>query len=220
MKYLVLFALGAATLPANILINGGFERPDISGDSRVFPTGSTGIPGWVIGNIPPETMSIVKDTFVDGNLTFLPQAGTQSLNLTGDFPGEAATIAQDVTLTVGHQYELSFWIGNQDNSVTNYTLDSEAGLYLNGNLISFYTNSDNTHHAVNWKQFTYDFTATVADNSVEFQNLTLSFDHYIGLDSVDLEDLTRVNTTPEPAILWLAGSALLSVAYLARRRSS
>jgi hypothetical protein len=220
MKYLVLFTLCATSLSANILINGGFERPDISGDSRVFSAGSAGIPGWVVGDIPPETMSIIKDTFVDGNLTFLPQAGTQSLNLTGDFPGEAATITQDVTLQVGHQYELSFWIGNQDNSVTNYTLDSEAGLFLNGNLISFYTNSDNTHHALNWKQFTYDFTATVSDNSIEFQNLTLSFDHYIGLDSVDLEDLTPVNTTPEPGTLWLAGSALLGVGCLARRRRS
>jgi len=72
----------------------------------------------------PANVSLVRDTFTIGNLTFLPHSGKQSINLTGDISGEAAGVLQDVELQVGDEYQLTFWVGNEDNSAPNVTLDA------------------------------------------------------------------------------------------------
>jgi hypothetical protein len=201
---------------ANLLFNGGFERPNLTVPSDTYPAGSTDIPGWLVTTFAPAQVSIMRSDFLDGDLTFLPHAGDQSLNLTGDLPGEAAGVEQTIKLEIGHQYDLTFWIGNQDNSIPKYSLDSTAALYINGDFISFYTNDRNNHDALNWKKFSYDFTATTNDTTIQFSNATLTFDAFTGLDGVDLEDVTG-QSTPEPATMWLAGLSLLFIAALAKK---
>jgi hypothetical protein len=215
----------AASMPAicaNLLTNGSFEQPNLTGNTtiHVYDAGSAAINGWTVVPFAPADVSILRSDFTNDKLSFLPQSGDQSLDLTGDFPGEAAGVSQNVTLTIGRPYELTFWIGNQDNSVSDYELDSTASLTINGHFISFYTNGDNTPGALNWKEFTYDFTATQASNSIQFNNMTLSFDREIGLDSVDLEDLIAQTTTPEPWTLWLAAAGLLAIRFVRPLRSS
>ena len=137
----------------------------------------------------------MRDDFTIGNLTFLPQSGSQSLNLTGDLSGEDAGVLQNVDLKIGHDYILTFFVGNDDNSAPNFTLDASASLTLDGVFEGIHTNGNNTHHAVNWKQFQFAFTATQTANSIEFQNATVPNEDYIGLDGVDLEDITSTGAT-------------------------
>src|SRR5436309_1099159 len=114
MKFIVPILIAAApAMWANLLTNGGFEQPNIIGaTSMEFFADSTDIPGWrvipkFVPNFPAD-VTIMRDDFKIGNLTFLPQSGTQSLNLTGDFSGENAGVEQHVNLQIGHQYILTF----------------------------------------------------------------------------------------------------------------
>jgi hypothetical protein len=219
MKFAVSFVMLAAPALANLLTNGGFEQPHLTGGTNAasYPAGSTSIPGWLVVPFAPADVSIIRDTFTIGSLTFLPHSGTQSLNLTGDISGEAAGVLQEVKLQTGHDYKLSFWVGNQDNSADNFMLDATVGLTIDNALVGFYTNSNSSHHALNWKQFSYTFTATQTATSVQFQNFTVPNEDYIGLDDVNLVDITtRQTDTPEPVTLWPAGLALLAIGW--RRR--
>lgn len=219
MKFLVSLLLTAPVMGANLLTNGGFEQPHVTGTtSQEFLAGSTDIPGWLVVPGYPADVTIMRDDFTIGNLTFLPQSGTQSLNLTGDLSGEDAGVLQNVDLKIGDDYILTFFVGNEDNSAPNFTLDASASLTLDDVFVGIYTNSNNTHHGVNWKQFQYLFTATQTTNSIEFQNATVPNEDYIGLDGVDLEDITdkRFDETPEPGTIGLTGLALLAAGW--RRR--
>jgi len=226
MKFVVsLLMMAPPMIWANLLTNGGFEQPHVTGaTSEQFAAGSTDIPGWLV--IPansPGDVTIMRDDFTIGNLTFLPQSGTQSLNLTGAFSGENTGVQQDVNLKIGDVYILTFSVGNEDNSAPNFMLDATAGLTINGNVIGFYTNGNNSHNAVNWKQFQYTFTATQIANSIAFQNATVPNEDYIGLDGVDLEDITDKNPgteTPEPGTLGLMALGLLAAVAWSRRTAS
>jgi Protein of unknown function (DUF642) len=214
-RFLFLFAIPA--LRGNFLLNPSFERPNLNGvnSTRVFGTGSTDIDDWIVTGGGPSTVSIVRSDFTDQGLSFTPHAGDQSLNLTGNFPGEAAGVRQSVALTVGDDYRLTFWVGNQDDSKSNYPLAATVMLFLNGDFQSLFTNSNSTHGDIDWKRFVFDFTATQSVNTIRFSNGTLTFEDYVGLDSVNLEDVTG---SPEPPTL-LSAAVVLVVLACARRVS-
>jgi uncharacterized protein DUF642/PEP-CTERM motif-containing protein len=218
MKSVVLLQmLAVPAMWANLLTNGGFEQPHVTGaTSESFPVGSTDITGWLVVPFPPADVSLIRDDFTIGNLTFLPHSGTQSINLTGDISGEAAGVLQKVKLQIGDEYKLTFWVGNQDNSAKDFMMDATVGLVINNDFVHMYTNGDSSHHALNWKEFSYTFTATKISTSIEFENLTLPNEYYVGLDDANLVDLTPQAGTPEPKSLWLAGLALLAAGW--RRR--
>ena len=217
MKSVLLLMLAVPAMWANLLTNGGFEQPHVTGGtSENFAVGSTDITGWVVVPFPPANVSLIRDDFTMGNLTFLPHSGTQSINLTGTISGEAAGVLQKVKLQVGDEYNLTFWVGNQDNSAADFLMDATVGLVIDNDFVAMYTNGDSSHHALNWKEFSYTFTATKTTTSIEFENFTLPNEYYVGLDDANLVDLTPRSVTPEPKSLWLAGLALLAAGW--RRR--
>ena len=208
---LLLFLAASLAAAPNLIVNGSFEQPNLTGNTtnEIFTPGSHGIDSWVVTGFGPSQVSVNRDTQMDGNLTFNAHTGDQSLNLTGASPGEAAGVRQVVQLVKGEEYKLTFWVGNQDNNSVNYPIDASAALLVDGQFIDIYTNGHNTHNEVNWREFSYTFTATKINTSIEFQNATLTFEHYVGLDTVDLQLIPQQVTAPEPATLGLAGLALL-----------
>jgi hypothetical protein len=214
-RFLFLFAIPA--LRGNLLLNPSFERPNLNGvnSTRVFGTGSTDIDDWIVTGGGPSDVSIVRSDFTDQGLSFTPHAGDQSLNLTGDFSGEAAGVTQTVKLTVGDDYRLTFWVGNQDDSKSQYPLAATVQVFLNGDFQSLVTNSNSIHGDIDWKRFVFDFTATQSVNTIGFENGTLTFEHYVGLDSVNLVDVTA---SPEPPTL-LSAAVVLVMLACARRVS-
>jgi hypothetical protein len=222
MKLIVSLLIAAPAIWGNLITNGGFESPKVTGaTSAEYFAGSTDITGWLVIPGAPADVTVMRDDFTIGSLTFLPQSGTQSLNLTGDFSGEDAGVQQDVNLTIGDTYILTFFVGNADNSAPNFTLDATASLTINNSFIGLYTNGSNTHNGVNWKEFQYTFTATQTSNTIAFQNGTVPNEDYIGLDGVDLQDITDKQggpTAPEPSTLFLGGAGFGLLWALARRR--
>jgi hypothetical protein len=79
----------------NLVVNGSFESPAITEDFRNLANGSTVMPGWTVG--ATGNVEVVR---------FWPASdGFNSLDLTGD---QSGSISQDVLLTKGIGYELSF----------------------------------------------------------------------------------------------------------------
>jgi hypothetical protein len=221
MKFAVLLQmLFVPAMCANLLTNGGFENPNLTGNktNEIFDAGSSGIPGWLVTPFAPADVAIVRDNYTTGGLSFLPHSGSQSLNITGDFSGEAAGVVQDVKLQVGDQYELTFWVGNQDNNAPDFAMDATVAVYIDGQFANSYTNGNSSRDALNWKQFSLTFTAAKTNTSIQFENFTLPNEDYIGLDDANLVDLTPHADAPEPATLWLMGLALSAAGVVGRQR--
>jgi hypothetical protein len=151
-------------------------------------------------------------------LHFSAEDGQQSVDLTGAFNQGRNGVEQTITTTPGTSYNLTFWVGNQDNSRSGYGLPSTVELDVNGAIVANYSNNDNTPNNVNWKQFSYDFTAASASTQIGSYNATPPADNYAGLDNVDLEVAAAV--VPEPAAVALLGASLTLLGLTRRRRKA
>src|SRR3954462_9997949 len=98
---LCLEVLEDRAVPANLLVNGGFEQPQV-------PTGSDSLtisfesPAQLAGWSVAGTVDVVRGSWQ-------PSEGAQSLDLNGFSPG---TIVQSFATTPGVRYRLSFAYGD------------------------------------------------------------------------------------------------------------
>lgn len=197
---------------ANLLVNGGFELPALSATYASYGQGAD-IGGWtVVGTGDPiNSMAVLRNDYMEyGNtLAFSPHGGVQSIDLTGGGNRGFNGVRQSVATTAGADYEISFWVGNQDAAFPAYTLASAVLLDIDGTTVGTFSNGDDTSADVNWRQFTYGFQATSATTTITFYNATPSDDLMSGLDDVVLTSAA----IPEPTSL-----ALLTVGALGAMR--
>jgi hypothetical protein len=240
LKALFVGAFGAclATAPAaraNLLVNGSFEEPVVSGgsacgpyfDCRGFNVGDN-IAGWaVVGKGGAPGVSVVMllgsnytepDNGNNATLHFYPVDGIQAIDLTGEGnQGLTNGIKQSVTTVAGSLYQLSFFVGHQYDLAPGYAGPSSVVLYMNGIAIETLTNPNDTPENVNWLQFVYDFTAPTDFTTIAFLNGTDIGNNYAGLDNVVLSAL---NVVPEPGTLALFLGGLAALSVLRRRKAA
>jgi hypothetical protein len=203
------FAFTAIQAHANLITNGGFETPVVPiGSFTNFLTGSTAMSGWTVTG--PE-VSIVSTTDTEFGVSFPAEQGSQWLDLTGDGSNVFEGVRQTVATTAGTGYTLSFWVGNYSGHV-GHGPTSNVGLQINGSNAGSFENSTPSN-ILAWRQFTYNFTATGASTSIEFDNLDPLSDNSNGLDNVDL----TVTSTPEPASLGLMAAVVAVLAVFIKR---
>jgi len=206
----ILFAGGPAF--ANLLANGSFDADvGISSSScdgyrycKGYDPSVNDVPGWYTigkGGVDSSVLLLSNDyretDAGDGKpLRFTAANGTQSLDLTGAGNQGENGVKQSVALQSGVSYLLSFYVGNQYNSAPGYPLASSIGLYINGVLVTNYTNGKSQKvDDVTWEQFKYVFTAPDDFTTIAFLNETPVGDNFAGLDGVNLVLM------PEPAAL-------------------
>ncbi len=216
-----LFGLFASSLEAGI-IDGGFEQPVVGPGGfrsgfQLFGVGSTFGSAWTVAGSPSGNVAIVPSAQTDtGGITFVPQEGSQSLDLTGNTDnGAAIGVLQSFATISGAQYTLSFYLGDINNSAYPARGNASALVELNGSLFQTATNSNSSGLTPNWQQFSYTFTATGATTSVEFVNNALPGVGYNGLDNVVVNAADTSAPEPAPSLLLLTGVALL---LLVRKR--
>jgi len=229
---------------ANLLLNGNFEMPVVpsssltcgvsfntdcqgyfSPDQPGFPGGPSDIGGWsVIGKGGASGVAVVlqfgpnytEPNGAGGTLHFHAQSGNQSLDLTGEGnQGLTNGIRQSVATGSGVKYQLSFYVGNQDNNAPGYPNPSSIVLYIDGSPINTFTTTTNTANNVSWEHFQYDFTAASALTTIAFLNGTPVGDNYAGLDHVVL----NAAAVPEPGTLGLILSGVAASFFLRRRKA-
>jgi choice-of-anchor C domain-containing protein len=173
-----------ASAQTNLIQNGSFEEPTNTSDASL-PAGSTGINGitdWTIGG---------NSVNLDSLPYWQAEDGSQSLDLSGNFPG---SVSQTVTgTTAGTPYTLSWWMaGNPECGQAVKTM----AVYWNGALVdepTFDTTSD-YHLAMGWVEQEVNVVGT-GNDTVEFADVTPDGSSCgANLDNVTLE-VSPVSTT-------------------------
>ncbi len=177
---------GTASAAANLIKNGGFEKPVVPvGGFQDFATGQS-FTGWTVSGATGR-VSVVSGTFQSQGFTFNAKAGAQWIDLTGDGSKTATGVAQSLATTPGTSYQLTFWVGNVNDPGGPFGVSSTVKVFVNGALKLTAVNSLHpTNHEVAWKKFTLTIKATSGSTRISFINGDPSTDDANGLDAVQL----------------------------------
>lgn len=205
---------------ANLITNGSFETPTTPTTNYLQYFSGSSFDGWTVvgaaGNV-----ALVSSAYTSVGFSFPAQDGNQWLDLTG-LSNTKTGIQQAVGTSIGTDYDLSFWVGNQiDSSGVNYGISSTVEVLLDGASLGSFTNSggDATTKIQNWKQFTLSFTASSTSSVIQFLNSDGVGDSTNGLDNVAL--LAQGSApVPEPATMLLFGAGIAGLAAVGRRKRS
>lgn len=195
---------------ANLLQNGSFEFGNFvsnANDSMVLSPGAIDITGWTVINAglawdgPSNPFGLSASD------------GSYFLDLTGDHnnaPYGGVQQTQNITTTIGGQYELSLDLGTS----TTYNSGPVSILVSAGLASTTFTSTPSI--ANGWETFTFDFIATSLSTSISLTGQTASSnENYIGLDNVSVVPI------PEPGTFALfAGSGLLALVGWRRFRKA
>jgi hypothetical protein len=178
---------------ANLIVNGGFEDPNI-------PT-----PSWsVFGSITGWSTTFGSGIEIQDNVAGAPFEGQQFVEL--DSYGNSG-MAQSVATVLNQLYSLSFAYSPRPNvgSGSNY-----IELWIDGVLVDSFTAGGGSTTA--WGIRSYSVTGD-GSTSIEFRAAGTS-DSYGGY----LDDVRLTAAVPEPGSLALGGVALTALAFLRRRK--
>jgi len=208
----LLLAAGAYAGIVDVVTNGSFETPVVSGEFQQFPTS---IAGWT-GSAGIELQ--VNGSLGAGQVT---PFGNQYAELAVE---QDSTYSQTVTTTPGATYDLSFYFSARPGTGTNTVSVGFTG----SSDVSFSTPDAGT---VNFQQFTHTFVATQTQSDLSFTPVNTP--HLGGGDLLDNVSLTTSDTSTEnpnaapiPAAVWTGMSGLLGLStigvcrQLLRRKSS
>jgi uncharacterized protein DUF642 len=182
---------------ANLIKNGGFEKPIApAGSYTCFNTGQTFVNWTVVG--ATGNVCVVSGTYTANGWTVEPEAGAQSLDLTGAGSNMATGVSQNVATTPGAAYQLTFWVGNVVDPGGPEGTTSTVNVLVNGVQVYTATNSLGAGSAsVVWQKFTATITSLTPQTSIAFINGDPAGDNYNGLDGITL---VPQNDAEPPAI--------------------
>ena len=204
VKTLLSSALLAATVGslsfsanANLLVNGGFETPNVNNGSWKYFS-SSDVDGWNGSNIE------IWDHLNHVN----PFEGEQFAELNSHpGTGQAFTIFQNFATVEGQWYNVSFAYRARSNS--NEAFSAE----INGNSnIEIWLIDD--HNTSDWSTFSASFVADSILSSISFTTITPS----TGTVGNFIDDV-KVSAVTEPATLALLGLGLAGLGFTRKRLS-
>jgi hypothetical protein len=171
---------------ANLIKNGGFEKPLApAGNYTCFKTGQTFVNWTVVG--ATGNVCVVSGTYTANGFTVEPEAGAQSIDLTGAGSNMATGVSQNVATTPGAAYQLTFWVGNVVDPSGLDGATSTVNVLVNGVQVYTATNSLGAGStSVVWQKFTATITSLTPQTSIAFINGDPASDNYNGLDGITL----------------------------------
>ncbi len=210
-------SIAASSFAQAAIVNGGFEAPGTGGFDNVLYGVGDDIGGWTVTGSSSNAVFLLKTTYSEPGIVFNSHSGDYAVDLTGSGnTGPSDGIYQNVATTNGTTYKLTFWVGNAagngSGNTPYYLLDSSAGLTIGLTGAGPFTNSDSTPGGINWKEFSYTFTASGPSTKIAFLNNTAPSDNYLGLDDVSIA------AVPEPSTWAMMILGFAGVGFMAYRR--
>jgi len=194
----LLVGVHPAHAQGNLLVNGGFEDPVIAANS--YSKLAT-ISGWTTPNVG-GLFEIWSGTFGSIPAT----EGIQSLEINASIADE--TVFQTISVTPGVLTTLSFdYTGREPDNT--FTISLSGGYAFSTTLdpASYYTTPA-------WTTFTETFVPTTSTLTVTFRGQPVP-----ALDAgAHIDNVSVVQTVPEPSTLALAGLGGLGMLWQLRRR--
>ena len=192
-----LFAAGSFAGTVDVISNGSFETPIVSGAFQQFPTS---VPGW--------TGSAGIEIQTNGSLG--AGQGTPFGNQYAELAVEQdSTYSQTVTTTPGGTYNLSFYFSARPGTGTNTVSVGFTG----SSDVSFDTPDTGS---VKFLQFTHAFVATGAQSVLSFTPVNTP--HLGGGDLLDNVTVTTEtggpSAVPIPAAVWTGMSGLVGLSTI------
>ncbi len=206
---------GATTASAaNLIVNGGFENPDISQtvglrDGNIHTNwnyyASGSVPGWNGDNIEIwNSASIGKPDY----------EGVQHTELNSHGQGAPFSIYQTIDTTVDQTYQLDFaYIARDDPDEYFYVGVNNGAVAPTSGSGDIFSQLVDDHVTGQWSTFTDTFTATSGLTTIFFYtDMSGTRGNFI--------DGVSVSAVPVPAAVWLFGSALIGFMGFSRRNIS
>jgi hypothetical protein len=195
-----------AAASAQLVTNGGFEDPTISGPccSTVPPDA---LPGWTA----TPNVNVVNGTFSSAGGVNLAYEGNQYLDLVGQ--GGTGSISQDISLAEGVVYTLTFAYSHNLFSPNSAT--SASAEFTIGTLTGMVSHNTGDNSDLDWQIFTGNFMATGPMSTLNFTNLTGGVNEGILLDAVSI-----TQAVPEPTTGAMMLSGFGAVGFAMRRRKA
>jgi hypothetical protein len=194
----LLFTANGLAGIVDVITNGSFETPVVSGEFQQFPN----IPGW--------TGSAGIEIQVNGSLG--AGQGTAFGNQYAELAVEQdSTYSQTITTVPGATYNLSFFFSARPTTGTN-----SVSVGFTGNSDASFSTPDTGK--VNFQQFTHTFVATASQSVLSFTPTNTP--HLGGGDLIDNVTLTTDSSdappsaVPVPAAIWTGMSGLLGLTSL------
>ncbi len=181
---MALVAAGGAARAANLIKDGGFEKPPTpNGTFTTYAIGQK-IGTWIVAGSDGNVATV--NNFDEGGVLWTAHRGSAFLDLTGTCDcGANSGVAQVVNTTVGTSYKLTFWVGN--TVIQGQGDTSTIDVYDGATLLLAATNTAGKGSTKEvWRKFTTSFTATTAKTTLSFINADPSGDEQNGLDDVAL----------------------------------
>jgi Protein of unknown function (DUF642)/PEP-CTERM motif len=214
----IIMATAAFSLPAkaaNLLTNGGFD--DTTGfvnqgqDTMTLAPGSTTMTGWTVtsNNLawigPSNPFGL---TGSNGSGFFLD---LQGISDGAPFAGVQQSVATCATCG----YQLTFFLGSDASSGVQDSITASAA-----GQSQLFTSTNNGSQANLWQEETLDFTATGSSTTISLLGNTIPGGIFIGLDTVDLEQISGPITSgvPEPSTWAMMILGFCGVGFMAYRR--
>lgn len=200
-------ALAAFAVPAsaaNLLVNGSFEAPVVTG-SCCTTTPPTPIPGWTVES---GDVNVVTGTYFS-NPTGSNHAydGMQYLDLIGQ--SGSGVISQTFSTEVGKLYTLTFAYAN------NPFVSTASGDLSVGDLLDSITHSGSSNKDLGWVVYSQNFRADSTSTTLRFTNTAGGGSQGVYLDGISIN-----SAVPEPAawMLMILGFGLVGAAMRSPRR--
>lgn len=168
-----IFAFSGTVFAANLVQNGSFEFPEISGDYGGWSQFSS-ISNWSLSNgtaieIQEGVCGPAKD-------------GDQFLELDSNY---SSAISQNITTTAGSWYTLSFWFSPRPGTGT---ADNHLEVHWDGTIVADLTASGIGKSTTDWTFHSYKIKATSATTQITFADKGVSNSTGTFVDNIIVEE--------------------------------